>query len=321
MESSIQFIPFYDRGRSGNQLGYGSKLAISLGVGAAYLFLQYLSLADKNIILDQYCWVLAVIISVALLALYVATDLFRRNLFLVEKLQGRHSVGQEVINNWLTDRRYLMVGATYAVIIAFAGYLFGLPVAFQGNLFSQLVITLGWGLAGFTCGMGMYGIVGVIILYLKLSPCLYYTLDPMNDDGAGGIKRLGDALWFFALLTGSVGLLTSIYLFGVDWTSTYKQWVRVVMLLWLAKPYLAAISIVLIPGMAIRRNVQAFKQHRVEQLRQEQAQVYSSMKTITDGDDDRIIHQNRELKERLANIQQQIVKLKSMRDSHIDSGD
>ena len=320
-QSNTVFLPFYDRSRRGDELGYPVKIAVSLGAGFAYLLLQYLSADNKNIVLDQYCWVLATIISVALLALYIATDLFRRNLGLVEKLQGQNPVSQEIIGNWLTDRGYLISGLAFATVITFVGYLFGVPLEFESNTFSLGIIYLGFFLSGFTCGLGLYSIVGVIVLYLKLSPCLYYTLDPMNVDGAGGIKRLGDALWFFALLTAAVGMLVSIYLFGVSWTNAYKPWVQVLLTIWLAMPYVVAISIVLIPGLAIRRNVQYFKQHRVNELRQQRAEVYSSMKNLAvadDREDREIVAMNRDLKERLNHIQQQLANLKSMRDSHID---
>jgi hypothetical protein len=141
----------------------------------------------------------------------------------------------------------------------------------------------------------------------------------MDADGAGGIRRLGDALWFFALLTGAVGMLVSMYMFGVSWTNASEPVVRALMLLWVAMPYLVAISIVLIPGLAIRRNVRYFKQHRVNELRQQRAEIYSSMKNVSASADQDIVAQHRELKQRLSHIQDQIGKLKSMRESHIDA--
>ncbi|MEX2130113.1 MAG: hypothetical protein WD772_01395 [Pseudohongiellaceae bacterium] len=319
--TNVQFLPFYDRFRSGESLGYPAKIGISTGAGLFYLLVQYLTLADKYAIVSQRCWILAVIISAALLALYIATDIFRRNLVLVEKLQGRQPISDEVINNWLTDRGYLICGFAFSMTTALVSYFLGVPEIFRQNLLSLFTIYGGYALAGFTSGMGVYGIVGIIVLFLKLSPCLHHSLDPMAADGAGGIKRLGDSLWFFAMLTGAIGLLASMYMFGISWTNMGESWARILFLIWLAFPYLVAISIVLIPGLAIRRNVQEFKQHKERELRQEHARVYTSLKNVVAENDSDIVARNRELTARLNKIQKQMAKLRAMRESHIDPKD
>ena len=81
----------------------------------------------------------------------------------------------------------------------------------------------GFFLAGFASGMGLLAITAVIVLYLKFAPSLQYTLDPNDPDGSGGIKKLGDSLWFFSGLIGAVGVLVSIHMFGVSWTFTSRM--------------------------------------------------------------------------------------------------
>ena len=173
-------------------------------------------------------------------------------------------------------------------------------------------------MAGFSAGMGVWAITAVIVLYLKFAPNLQHSLDPNNPDGNGGIKKLGDSLWFFAILTFVLGVLISIYMFGVQWEFMYKGYVRLLFFVWLALPYLIAISIVLVPGLAVRRQVNQYKSYKIGQLKQQKAQFYTSYKEFQEGDDNEIIATKKELNEKLNHIQEQMDKLKKMRDSHID---
>ena len=318
MKKSPSFLPIYDRIGSQKALGNTARLGIALGAGFLYVALQYLALPDKAAFLRQYCWVLGAIISASLLALYTATDLFRNNLQLVNKLEGRHNISQAVMDRWLTDRGYILSGCAFAALNTLVGHLLGVPQDFHASPFALTMIYSGFMVAGFTCGMGLYGIVGASILYLKLSPCLHYSLDPMDPDGAGGIKRIGDALWTFGALVGLVGLLVSIYLFGVQWTRSDQPLAGFMLIVWAALPYIAAISIILVPGLAVRRNVQMFKQFKATELRNEHSRIYSELKQFREGGDQEIISENRELTERLNDIQTQLDRLQEMRNSHLD---
>ena len=112
--------------------------------------------------------------------------------------------------------------------------------------------------------MGAQGITGVIVLYINFAPHLYYSLEPLNSDGIGGIKKLGDSLWIFALITVAVSLLTTICLFGISWEGLGTQWVQTLFLSWVSLPYIVAIMLVVIPGLAVRRQVNLFKKYRME---------------------------------------------------------
>lgn len=313
-----QFTPFYDRLGTDRIVGKPAKIAISIGAGATYSLLQYLSLPDKSVFLDQQCWILGAIITTAMLSLYISTDIVRNNLPLVEKFEGRFGVSEEVLKHWLTDRGYILAGLAFTAVNTSIGHLLGVPAEFHNSWFALTMIYLGLFAAGFTCGMGLYGIFSVIVMYLKLAPCLQQSLDLDSADGIGGIKPLGDALWFFSLLTGALGLLVTLYIFGVDWTNTHQQWARTLMLFWAATPYVVAITVVLLPGLAMRRSVQSFKQQKNSELIQEKAKVYSELKEFRDKSDQEIVAENRDLAEKLQIIQDKIEQLKTMRDSHID---
>ena len=81
MESKhTEFYPFYDSLYKEGTISYATKIGISLGFGTFYILLQYFSLPDKIVFFQQYCWILGVIISTSIMALYIATDVFRRSL-------------------------------------------------------------------------------------------------------------------------------------------------------------------------------------------------------------------------------------------------
>ncbi|PCJ25432.1 MAG: hypothetical protein COA96_07295 [SAR86 cluster bacterium] len=315
------FYPFYDPYRGGELLGYSGKLAISVSVGTFYLLLQYFSLADKTVLFTQYCWVLAAIISTSLFSLYVATDIFRRSLTMINTLEGRHAASNQVVADWLNNKWYFLSGLGFATTSITTGHFLGIPLEFYETPYSLFAMYMGLFLAGFTSGMGLLSIVAVIILYLKFVPNLQYSLDPHNPDGFGGIKKLGDSLWFFGGLAAAVGILVSIHMFGVSWTNTSSAYVQLLFLMWIAMPYIVAISIVLIPGLAVRRQVAYYKTYKSQQLKQEKIETYSSYKQFDSNEDDVIIAEKKELHKKLNRIQNDLDKLEEMRNSHIDVKD
>ncbi|MCH7816043.1 MAG: hypothetical protein IIC60_05685 [Proteobacteria bacterium] len=315
------FYPFFDPYRDGNTLGYTSKLGIALGFGAFYMLLQYYALPDKTVFFKQYCWILGIIISTALMALYIATDLFRRSVAIMNELEGDKLVSSLIIKDWMNDKRYLMAGFGFATLTIGVSHLFGVPADLHATSFSLAMIYVGFFLSGFTCGLGLQGIVSIIVMYLKFAPNLQHSLDPNDPDGNGGIKKLGDALWFFGMLIGAVGILISIYMFGVQWANVYKDYVRIIFLMWLSLPYIIAISVVLIPGLAVRRQVDYYKSYATNQLKQEKARLYTSFKQFDQQEDDAIITQKKELNEKLIRIQKKMENLRKMRKSHIDANE
>lgn len=295
-----------------------SKLGILLAFGAGYALLQYYSLPDKMVFFRENCWILALIMSTSSFALYVATDVFRNNLNVMREIEGKYVVSLKVIDEWMSDKWLLLAGFAFGATNTTVGHLLGVPSVFFESTSSLVMIYLGTFLAGFASGMGLLAITAVIVLYLKFAPSLQYTLDPNNPDGNGGIKKLGDSLWFFGGLIGAVGILVSIYMFGVSWTYMQKPYVQLVFLFWVSLPYILAVSIVLIPGLAVRRQVSYFKSYKSDQLKQEKLKLYSNYKQFEPKEDEDIILEKKELGEELERIQNELETLKKMRNSHID---
>lgn len=318
---TTDFYPFYDPNRAGGCLSYTSKSAISLSIGGTYIIAQYLAMPDTSVFFSQYCWILGAIISTAIMSLYIATDVFRVSLETVNKFQGNNKISSHIVQHWLSNYHYGLAGLFWGAANMGVAHLLGIPGDLHSSPLSLSMMYLGFFLAGFTAGMGVLAIVAVIALYLKLAPNLEHALDPNDPDGNGGIKKLGDSLWFFAMLIAAVGILVSIYMFGVKWQFMHLAYVRSIFLIWISLPYLVAISVVLIPGLAVRRHVSHYKAHRELQLKQTKAELYSSFKEFENSDDESIINSKKEISEKLSHINEQMEKLRKMRNSHIDSRD
>jgi MFS family permease len=321
--NKTEFYPFYDpclKGK-GKVMGYDSKVGISVAVGLFFNMLLYLSIPDKAVYFEQNCWFIGVIISTSMLALYIATDVFRRNLVVFNAFEGSARISQEIVTRWLSNKHYWLFGLSLGTIITTVMHLLGIPGDLHGSALALALMYVGYFLAGLAAGMGVWGIFSIIVLYLKFAPNLPHALDPDNPDGSGGIKPLGDALWFFAALILAVGILVSIYMFGVSWENMHRGYAQMLFVFWTAFPYLVAISVVLIPGLAFRRQVTAFKHYKEEQLNQEKARIYAKFKDFELADDEAIITSKKALGERLSAVQEQMKKLRKMRNSHIDGGD
>lgn len=312
------FYPFYDPYSDSGGLGYGSKAGISLGFGAGYALLQYYSLPNKMAFFSENCWVLALIISTSSFALYVATDVFRNNLNAMREIEGQYASSLKVVDEWMNDKWLLLAGFSFGAANTTVGHLLGVPSVFFEATSSLAMVYFGFFLAGFASGMGLLAINAVIVLYLKFAPSLQHTLDPSDPDGNGGIKKLGDSLWFFGGLIGAVGVLVSIHMFGVSWTFMHKQYAQFIFLFWVSLPYVLTVSIVLIPGLAVRRQVSYFKSYKSDQLKQEKVKLYSSYKQFDSKEDEEIILEKKQLGEKLERIQNELEALKKMRNSHID---
>ncbi len=312
------FYPFYDPYRNSGTLGYGFKLGISLGIGAFYALLQYTALSDKRVFFSENCWILGLIISTSCFSLYVATDVFRHNLQTMREIEGKRAQSLRVVDEWMNDKWLLLAGFGFAAANTTVGHLLGIPAAFFESSTALAMAYFGFFLAGFASGMGLLAITAVIVLYLKFAPSLQHALDPNDPDGNGGIKKLGDSLWLFGGLIGAVGILVSIHMFGVSWTFMDKQYVQFIFLFWVSLPFILAVSVVLIPGLAVRRQVAYYKLYKEIQLKKEKVKLYSDYKQFESKGDEEIISTKKELGGRLEQIQNDLEKLKMMRNSPID---
>ncbi len=312
-KKAISYHPFFDPCREGKPLTWTQKLCLSILVGAAYSLFQFLNLHNKAVFFEQFAWVLSIVISTSLLALYMATAVFRNSLSIMLANDDPSGSTERFLRRIMTNRNYVISGLIFGFITCAVSHTLGIPESLAQASLPFLSYYLGCMLTGFAAGMGLWGILSIIALYVRLAPNLQYTLDPDNPDGKGGIKALGDSVWIFL-----VGLLVAVYMFNAEWTNLQTSLGRALFLFWLAMPFVLAISIVLIPGLAVRRQVDEFKQRKQEELKKERAEVYSSYKEFEQAGDEEIIARKKALQDRLNTIHQQMENLQHMGSSLLD---
>jgi hypothetical protein len=315
----IRFSPFYDPPDRGTCLTVGGKVLVSLSLGGLYILMQYLVMLDKATFYSQYCWILGIIISTCLMSLYVSTDIFRSNIETIDTMLGNDQLTRYVVEFWLTNNRFLLAGLFWGTCNTLVAHLLGIPGELYSSALSLLVMYLGYFFSGFAAGMGMLVIIAVIVLNLKLAPELIHSLDSNSSAAAKSLKKLSDALWVFAALISLIGVLVSMYMFAVDWQLMHLSSTRAIFLFWISQPYLVAISIVLIPGLAVRRQVSHYKSYRINQLKREKTELYMALKKFEASDDESIIQRQKDITERLNALNTKVDRLKKLRSYHIES--
>ena len=259
--SSIR--PFYEWIPDRFPIPFIIKLLLSILLGFLFLVPRYWIVRED--ILNDWSWLLCLLITTAMICLYYATHTFRA-MFPQMNLQLQ-TQDPTVIDNayfskvkyYLSDKMFIWTGLAFAVLNCVVGR--GLGV---GNEISLATATTYLGLfnAGFVCGMAVCGIIGVVITltaYLDHEPKVDYT----NPDGCGGFLYFGEALITFAGVTLVVGFLISLYILKALWVPGYVQsdLPLALMWLWIAFPFGLSLLILLAPASSAN---QALLNHKIE---------------------------------------------------------
>ena len=192
---------------------FGQAL-ISVLLGLAFLLAQYASVGNRTF--ADWSWFLGLLIGTMMLCLYVAT-------FTLHALLSRMATYSEhgsrachdCLKHTLSDRNFVVAGASFGVLNCVLGYSFGLPYT---NAPAVVSILLGYFLVGFVGGMGVLGIYGVFVAISAFSRDLKSALDITSPDNCGGTQFIGEALVVFSSVTLIAGVMISIYIVGTHWS-------------------------------------------------------------------------------------------------------
>jgi hypothetical protein len=135
------------------------------------------------------------------------------------------------------------------------GLVFGLP-AVGWSFFTLLV---GFFVAGFICGMAVFGIVATSILVGKSALDTRHFFDFTAPDGCGGTSFAGGALTIFGSVTLLVGVMISLYILRVDWTHSGTWRVDALEIAWIVFPYLMSLFVVIAPAASINSELRQYK--------------------------------------------------------------
>jgi MFS family permease len=253
------FEPFYERLLGSGVWSFISKILFAIGLSAGFFILHYMTIGTA--IFTQSGWLLSVIILMALLALFFATHTFR--LFLSKLIALQEERDERVasaIVHYLSDRYFIYSGLFFALADIALGYIFGLPEVYATPL-EQSIIGLGHMIAGFVCGVALWGIIGVIqtMVVVAESPLRF---DYTADDRCGGTGFIGWALLVFSVVTLLVGILITLYLSLTPWSGERTLMVHAIFFSWLIMPYIASIFVLLVPAILINRALVRYKMEK-----------------------------------------------------------
>lgn len=252
------FQPFYERIPNRFAIPFIGKLLISILLGFSFLGPRYWAMGEE--ILNDWSWLLGMLIVVAMMSIYYATHTFRAMFpHLNVRLQSQDTTAINdayfsKVERYLSDRMFLYTGLLFATLNCGIGRI--LETDYE-KPWAGITIYLGYFIAGFVCGLAVCGIRGVVVSlssYFEHRPRVDYT----NPDECGGYLFLGDALIVFAGVTLIVGLMISLYIVETLGQSE-SIFPRVTMWLWIALPFVLSLTILLAPATRTNRALMSHK--------------------------------------------------------------
>ena len=183
------FQPFYERIPDQFPIPFAVKLLISILLGFLFLGPHYWAAGEG--ILEDWSWLLGLVIVVAMMSLYYATHTFRAMFpYLNVRLKSQdttciNDAYFNKINHYLSDRMFLHTGLLFATLNCGVGWI--LDTSYP-SLWATTTIYLGYVISGFVCGLAVCGIRGVVVTlssYFEHEPKVDYT----NPDECGGNEQ------------------------------------------------------------------------------------------------------------------------------------
>lgn len=248
------FYPFYERGVDAVPGGFIGRVLFAIALGVAVLGIHYLGIGGE--VFKNYGWVLSIIVMVAGLSLFYATHTFR---MLLPKLAGRLRRERQagflaLIELHLSDRKFFIAGLVFGSLNSLMGVVFGLPGVYD-TLPAKAFILTGYFVAGFVCGLALWGIIGVIRCISAMADDNDSFFDYTSHDKCGGTQFIGWALLVFSAVTLIVGVLITVYISLTDWQRKGSMIVEVLYAGWIVLPYIASVFVLIVPAISINRSL------------------------------------------------------------------
>lgn len=252
------FYPFYERGVETILGGFMGRVLFAMALGVAVLGIHYLGIGRA--VFANYGWILSIIVVVAGLSLFYATHTFR---MLLPKLAGRLSREQQagflsLVKVHLSDKKFFISGLVFGALNILMGVAFGLPAVYHA-LTAKVSVLTGYFVAGFVCGLAVWGIIGVTRCISAIAEDNESFFDYTSHDKCGGTQFIGWALLVFSTVTLVVGVLISVYISFTDWRHKGSIIVEVLYAGWIMLPYIASVFVLVVPAISINRSLSRYK--------------------------------------------------------------
>jgi ribosomal protein S15P/S13E len=252
----LKFLPFYERITLRFPGYIVGKILISILLGLTFLAAHYVSIGNN--VFEDWSWFLSALISTAMLCLYYATYTLRTMLPEMNMRLGSDGdkVYMDPLKCVLSDRNFVLVGLLFGLLNCGLGYCFG-PPNFEG--LAVITIFSGYLLAGFVCGMAVFGIYGVSVSINAFSSKTRRSFDFTSPDRCGGTLFLGEALVVFSSVTLIVGVMISVYILKAHWTNDNVWWITSLKFFWIAFPYVMSLVAMIAPAVPINKELREYK--------------------------------------------------------------
>lgn len=275
---SLRRKPFFVRMIPKGIPPFLGKVVVSALVGIFFLVFHLPTIPSALEGGADRSWILGLLLVVASLSGYYAAHTLW-NLFdeMTFRLNGAHAFLARV-EGILRDRNFLIVGVMFGVLNCFFGWVvFGLPESSLSG-FARVTILGGYWLAGFVCGMAVWGIYGVLVVVsdfaraLESPPATALGLDYGSPDRCGGMLFVGEAVIVFASVTLITGIMISIYILAEHWynPADFLQWFK---MFWIAWPYVATTVVVVGPMAELHAVLLRYKREQDKVLQNQLAEA------------------------------------------------
>jgi hypothetical protein len=278
-----KFLPFYER-LANCVVGYAAgRIAISAFVGfgllAFHKSIDFWLVGKER--LNDWSWFLAVLISAAMLCVYYATYTLQTVCAQLDSRLRPEAVEayRGPLTEILSDFKFIRAGIFFGGLNCLVGYWLGLPYA---EVSARVTIFICYFVAGFVCGMAVWGIYGVSkvirAFFSKAEPAFDFTA----PDHCGGTGFLGDALVVFASVTLIVAVMISIYIFETDWRRPDTWGKLSVRIFWIVFPYICSLVALLGPAIPIANKLRQYKLEQELGLQKRLREIRAQLESQTD---------------------------------------
>ena len=253
--------PFYERALSFIKLPYWISCSI---LGLLLLFFHEALKFWKGITLFQdFSWMLGIMSGYVLFLVVFATQKLR---YLVTQFISILDLNSDEfyskyglkLKRILSDRNLIHYGIAFGLLNISFGLFFGI---WYSSWVLYLSLCLQIFVVGFVCGLAIAGISGILQLISTLKAESYFIVHLQDEDQCAGFSKITDLLLIFSGISLSVGILISLYIMSTPWANKENSTVQLTIYLWALFPHVAALSVLMIPVLQIKKILLKLKSH------------------------------------------------------------
>lgn len=247
--------PFFERWADRLPEPVTGRMLLALVPALVFSAAHYLAVGER--FLSDWSWLLSLIIFLAGVFFFYGTRLVYQ---LLDRMAMLHPPQDDahllLAERVFTDRGFVLCGIAFGALDLLMGILFGIWYAEPAG---QVTLGAGLFIGGFVCGFPVWGMRGLVALVRFLTVEQRLRIDHTAPDRCGGMLFLGSTILQSSMLFLIISVLIAVYFLKAPWVQAGQTAVRVVMLLWLAVPFLVSSILLLAPSADVNRLLVQYK--------------------------------------------------------------